>query len=42
MVVYPNGYFDGKEFHPDSDQAAKAVEHDLLWSDDPSIWHRWG
>jgi hypothetical protein len=41
MVVYPNGYFDGKEFHADSQQTTRTAEESMLWSDDPSIWHRW-
>ena len=41
-VVYDNGWFDGKTFHPfKSDQPTQSDEERMLSSDDPRIWRRW-
>jgi phage FluMu gp28-like protein len=43
-LIYENGWFDGKEFHPfaDTEEKMKKAEAEMLWSDDPRIWHRLG
>jgi len=41
-VLYDDCWFDGKEYHPYSEKTIAAAEHNLLWSDDPRIWHRLG
>jgi len=39
-VLYDNGWFKGKDFHPLGSVKPVSPEHALLWSDDPGIWRR--
>ena len=42
-VLHENGWSDSSTgFHPFSPETLRRAEHDLLWSDDPRIWKRWG
>jgi phage FluMu gp28-like protein len=41
-VALDNCWFDGREYHPykqkEPEQLSPSAEHQLMWSDDPSIW----
>jgi phage FluMu gp28-like protein len=42
-VAHENGWSDENGFHPyNSPGTACSPETEMLWSDDPSIWRRWG
>jgi hypothetical protein len=45
-VDHESCWFDGREYHPykqkEPEQLSPSAEHQVMWSDDPRIWHRLG
>ena len=45
-VAHDNCWFDGREYHPykqkEPEKLSPSAEHQVMWSDDPRIWHRLG
>ena len=39
-VGHDNGWFDGREFHPDRSPEPLSAETRLLWIDDPEVWRK--